>query len=81
MPLATEQTFSSPSMHNRPGRAAGTDPTLLPSRRVVEPPLPGTDEAEFLSNLNEVYGAEDPQDDQILEDIRRSMRAVLERAL
>ncbi|HVC82611.1 MAG TPA: hypothetical protein VNL35_19155 [Chloroflexota bacterium] len=77
--MTTEQAFSSPSKHNRPGRAADTDPALLPSRRVVEPPLPGTDEAEFLANLNEVYGAEDPEDDQILEGIRRTMRAVLER--
>jgi hypothetical protein len=44
---------------------------LLPSRRVVVSPNPGTDDADFLDNLNEAYGATTPGDDQVIEGIRR----------
>lgn len=51
-----------------------------PSERTPIVPEPGTDDADFLANLNEVYGDEpDREETQILVGIRRSMRDVLER--
>ncbi len=51
----------------------------LPSRRTILIPLPGTDEADLLDNLNKVYGEPEPADETVVEGIRQSMREVLER--
>ena len=51
-----------------------------PSERTPTPPAPGTADADFLANLNDVYGEESDQEEaQILAGIRRSMRDVLGR--
>ncbi len=55
----------------------GTD--VLPSQRIVSAPLPGTDEAEFLANLNEAYGEPDTAADGAVEGVRQAMGRVLER--
>lgn len=52
---------------------------LRPSQRIVCAPAPGTDEAAFLANLNEVYGGPDTADDRVVEGIRQAMGRVLER--
>jgi hypothetical protein len=49
-----------------------------PSRRTVLIPLPGTDEAALLDNLNEVYGEPDPADEHVVAGIRQALREVLE---
>ena len=38
-----------------------------------------SEEASFLANLNAIYG-EEPQEDEVIEGIRRTMRAVLDPA-
>lgn len=48
------------------------DATLLPSQRSIAPPLPGTEDAAFLENLNDIYGVEDTADDPLIEAIRQS---------
>lgn len=50
-----------------------------PSQRVVPLPPPGSDEAAFLANLNDVYGEADSGDEIIQDGIRIAMRDVLER--
>ncbi len=52
---------------------------VLPSQRVVPVPTPGSPEAEFLANLNEVYGEPDTADDEVIEGIRQAVGRVLER--
>jgi hypothetical protein len=41
-------------------------------------PNPGIEDADFLDNLNEVYGSAIPGDDQVIEGIHRTMRSVLD---
>ena len=48
------------------------DATLLPSQRSITPPLPGTEDAAFLENLNDIYGVEDTADDPLIKVIRQS---------
>lgn len=52
---------------------------VLPSQRVAPVPTPGSAEAAFLANLNEVYGEPDAADDGVVEGIRQAMGRVLER--
>jgi hypothetical protein len=74
--MATEKM---PDQDSRRDGSASNSPgaTILPSQRAVIPPAPGTEEAAFLANLNEVYGEESSEDDQMVEDVRRYMRTVL----
>lgn len=74
----TDHPFSSSNKHKQLERAAVTNPVLLPSHRVVEPPRPGTKEADLLANFNAVYGLEDARDEQVIEGIGRAMRSILE---
>ena len=78
--MATERTRHSQHQRDEDARATdiGDEALALPSQRVATPPPEGTDEAAFLDNLNEVYGAEAPIDDAVIEGIRRQMRAVLD---
>ena len=48
------------------------DATLLPSQRSITPPLPGTEDAAFLENLNDIYGVEDIADDPLIEASHQS---------
>jgi len=52
---------------------------VLPSQHVVPVPTPGSAQATFLANLNEVYGEPDTADDGVVEGIRQAMGRVLER--
>ena len=45
-----------------PAANANAGATVLPSQRVAIPPPPGSDEAAFLDNLNEVYNMDEPAD-------------------
>jgi hypothetical protein len=49
--------------------------TIRPSGRTTTPPPPGSEDAAFLDNLNEVYGEEDT--DPIIAGLRRHARDVL----
>jgi hypothetical protein len=53
----------------------------LPSERAVPPPpQPGTEEADFLARLNEVYGEDpDPDEERLIAGMRAATRCALER--
>jgi hypothetical protein len=76
-----EQSIQQRNTHEQDERMAcsGENATLLPSQRAPTPPPPDSEEASFLANLNEVYG-EEPQEDEVIEGIRRTMRTVLDPA-
>lgn len=76
--MATERTSPPHSTHpeGEPTANVNVGATALPSQRVVIPPPPGSDEAAFLDNLNEVCGV-DESADVPAEGIRRHMRIVL----
>jgi hypothetical protein len=75
--MTAERAFYSYD-RRRSRRPADGESMLLPSRRAVVPPNPGTDDADFLDNLNEVYGSAIPEDDQVIEGIRRTLRDLLD---
>ncbi len=53
----------------------------LPSQRAMPPPPePGTEDADFLARLNEVYGEEsDLDDERLVAAMRATFQRVLER--
>lgn len=80
--MVTKRTVDQRDPHEQGARIArsGGNATLLPSQRTPIPPPPDSEEASFLANLNEVYG-EEPQEDEVIEGIRRTMRAVVDSTL
>ena len=76
--MTTERAFYPHDKQQSQRRPVDRGVALLPSRRVVMSPNPGTDDADFLDNLNEVYGATAPGDDQVIEGIRRTLRSILD---
>ena len=75
--MTTERAFY-PYNKQRSRHSADGNSMLLPSRRAIVPPCPGTDDAAFLDNLNEVYGTAAPEDDQVIEGIRHTLRGILD---
>lgn len=80
--MATERTDPPHTTHpvSKPTANTSVGATVLPSQRVVIPPPPGSDDAAFLDNLNEVYSM-DKSADAPVEGIRRHMRTILAEAL
>jgi|GEM_PF-2056558 len=71
--MAAEHGFLLPDTSgSRRDSDDAADATLLPSQRSNIPPLPGTEDAAFLENLNDIYGVEDIADDPLIEAIRQS---------
>ena len=78
VPLAAEYGFLLPGTSGpRHDSDDAADATLLPSQRSFIPPLPGTEDAAFLENLNDIYGVEDTADVPLIDAIRQHMNSTL----